>query len=103
MIERLEIKTTLAVTDEGEINGIAWPSIEHELAGLHFVLARQLDGRERVVYELGGSGHRVGVERIHGPSALQQAPILVAAFVAEPRHRVDPPRRRADQARGGVL
>src|SRR5215831_5128436 len=39
------------------------------------------------------------VERVHGPGAVEQVPIFITGQVAEPGHRLDLKRRRADKAR----
>ena len=47
-------------------------------------------GCDVVVGGLRHSGDRIGVQRVHGPGALDQAPVFVSGPIAEPRHRFDP-------------
>src|SRR5580700_4540854 len=54
--------------------------------------------RDTVVGRLPRSGDRKAVERIHGPGALEQTPVLVAGLVAKPRHFLDRKRRCGDEA-----
>src|SRR5207237_6525228 len=42
---------------------------------------------------------RERVERVHGPGALDEAPVLIARLVAEPRHRLDTMRGSTNKPR----
>src|SRR5262249_2331587 len=56
-------------------------------------------GGYAVVGRLNMARYGKRVERVHGPGAVEQVPIFITGQVAEPGHRLDLKRRRADKAR----
>ena len=59
----------------------------------------RIPSRGAVVGRLNVARYGKRVERVHGPGAVEQVPIFITGQVAEPGHRLDLKRRRADKAR----
>src|SRR5262245_52593803 len=70
------------------------PDVSVETAGPN----SQLRG-DGVVGRLPFAHDRKGIERIHGPGTLDEAPVLIARLVAEPRHGRSPVRASTNKPR----